>query len=388
MSAAAQPFVVAGGPVLLGDGWSEGVAVRVDGGRVAALSRLDDASLADLPRHDLAGRALAPGYVDAQVNGGGDVLFNDEPTPDGIARIAAAHRRYGTCALLPTLITDDRAVMRRAIAAVDAAIAAGVPGVIGIHLEGPFLAPERKGVHDPGKFRVPDAGDLELLASLRRGRTLVTLAPERVAPEFVAALVARGVVVAAGHSAADYATTRRALAAGLSGFTHLYNAMSPLTSREPGVVGAALDDAASACGLIVDGHHVHAAAMRIALRAKPRGRVFLVTDAMPPVGGRDPRFSLGTLAAVCRDGLCVTPDGVLAGSALDMATAVRNAVAWLGVPLAEAVRMASSYVADFLRLEDRRHGIVRDAPADFVELAPGGHVAATWIAGRRYAAEP
>lgn len=371
------------GVVLVGDEFVRGVSVVVEGGRVVALSREvpDDARVTSLE-----GRRLVPGFVDAQVNGGGDVLFNDDPSVATVARIAAAHRKFGTTALLPTLITDDRDTMRAAIDAVDAAIAQGVPGVVGIHLEGPFLASERKGVHDAAKFRVPDAEDFALLTRLSRGVTLVTLAPERVPTDFVAALVARGVIVVAGHSAADYATVSRAIDAGLSGFTHLYNAMSPLGSREPGMVGAALAHDAVACGLIVDGHHVHPAAMRIALRAKPRGSIFLVTDAMPPVGGAREDFRLGGLVAACRDGLCTTPDGTLAGSALDMATAVRNATAMLGVSLEDAVAMASTAPARFLRLDDRAHGIARGARADFVELDDATRVVATWIDGTRYAA--
>src|SRR5262249_17685022 len=206
----------------------------------------------------------------------GGVLFNDAPNVDTIRRIGAAHARFGTTGFLPTLISDDSEVMAAAIAAVEQAIADGVPGLLGIHLEGPYLAPERRGVHDSSKFLPPDGGDIDLASSLRAGKTLITLAPERVGDAAIAELARRGVIVAAGHTAADYETTRRALAAGLRGFTHLFNAMTPLGSREPGVVGAALDDATSWCGVIVDGQHLHPAALRIALAAKPQGKIFLV----------------------------------------------------------------------------------------------------------------
>ena len=215
------------GRVLTAQGFAEGVAVVVDGGDI--VSMLPEADLpADLPRHDLRGAWLVPGFIDAQVNGGGGVLFNNTPTVEAIARIGEAHRRFGTTGFLPTLISDDLEVMREAVAATRQAIAEGVPGVLGIHLEGPYLAPARKGTHDAGKFRVPDAAEIELASSLDNGVTLITLAPERLPAESIRALVARGAIVAAGHTAGSYEEIRTGLAAGIRGFTHLYNAMSPL----------------------------------------------------------------------------------------------------------------------------------------------------------------
>jgi N-acetylglucosamine-6-phosphate deacetylase len=351
--------------VLTENGFRDDVAVVVGNGAIEAIVAADDVAVDEV--RDLGGDFLVPGFIDVQVNGGGDVLFNDAPTVETIRRIGAAHRRFGTTGFLPTLISDDPEKMRAAVAAVDAAIAEGVPGVLGIHLEGPYLAPARRGVHDETKFRVPDAGEIALASSLKNGKTVLTLAPERVPYETIRALTERGVIVCAGHTAASYDETRAALDAGLRGFTHLYNAMSPLTSREPGVVGAALDDRDAWCGIVVDGFHVHPASLRIALAAKPRGKLLLVTDAMPPVGGESPTYSLGGVTITCRDGRCVTPDGVIAGSALDMAAAVRNSVATLGVDLAEAARMASTYPADFLGL--RGHGrITPGAAANFVVL--------------------
>ncbi|HVV97373.1 MAG TPA: N-acetylglucosamine-6-phosphate deacetylase [Rhodanobacteraceae bacterium] len=362
----AEAFVNA--KVLTADGFRDDVAVLVDGGRIEAIVAADDARLRDSDVCDIAGRYLVPGFIDCQVNGGGDVLFNDAPTVETIRRIADAHRRFGTTGFLPTLISDDADVMRAAIAAVDAAIREGVPGVLGIHLEGPYLSAARRGVHDATKFRTPDANEIDLVASLANGVTLLTLAPEQVSPATIRALIERGVIVAAGHTAASYAETRAALYAGLRGFTHLYNAMSPLASREPGVVGAALEDAASWCGTVADGYHVHPASLRVALAAKPRGKLFLVTDAMPPVGGDVDTFTLGGVAIACRDGRCETPDGVLAGSALDMASAVRNATASLGLALDEAARMASAYPADFLGIANATGRIAPGLRADFVVL--------------------
>ena len=217
---------------------------------------------------DLSGGWLLPGFIDTQVNGGGGVLFNDSPTVDAIAAIGAAHARFGTTAFLPTLISDDLEVIDRAMRAVEQAIAAGVSGVVGIHIEGPFINVSRKGIHDPTKFRRLDVQTIRLLTSLKAGRTLLTIAPELCTTDDIASLVAGGVVVAAGHTDATFNVMRAALDAGVTGFTHLFNAMSPLTHRAPGTVGAALDDATSYCGIIVDGQHVDPVALRIALRTK------------------------------------------------------------------------------------------------------------------------
>ena len=288
---------------VLGDaGFIDAAVVLIDGARIVDVVVASDPRIRAAQIHDLRGLTLAPGFIDCQVNGGGGVLFNDAPTVDGIRRIAQAHRKFGTTGLLPTLISDDAATLRAAIAATRAAIRQRVPGVLGIHLEGPFLAPQRKGIHDAAKFRAPTAKDVDLIAVTDAGRVLVTLAPERVAPQTIRALVERGVILSAGHTAATWAQTRVALDSGVRGFTHLFNAMSPLQSREPGVVGAALEDCTSWCGIIVDGHHVHPAALRVALAAKPRGKVFLVTDAMPPVGSDDAQFTLNGETITCLDG--------------------------------------------------------------------------------------
>jgi N-acetylglucosamine-6-phosphate deacetylase len=371
------------GSVLLENGFQSGRAVLVENGRILDILRDDDARARDAEVVDIAGAQLVPGFIDCQVNGGGGVLFNDAPDVATIRRIGAAHAPFGTTGFLPTLISDERAVMRDAIAAVEAAISEDVPGVLGIHLEGPYLAPERRGIHDAAKFHIPQGNDISLAASLARGRTLITLAPERAGIEAIRELAARGVIVAAGHTAADYDTIRAALDAGVRGFTHLFNAMTPLQSREPGVVGAALEDAASWCGVIVDGYHMHPAALRIALAAKPRGKLFLVSDAMPPVGSPDETFELNGETITCRDGRCVNAHGTLAGSALDMAGAVRNTMAQGGVALDEAARMASTYPAEFLRLGTSHGRIAPGYQADFVVLGPAVSVRQTWISGRR-----
>lgn len=375
-----MPTALVNARVLTPQGWRNDAAVIVADGRVDAIC--DAARVpADVTRHDLAGRILLPGFIDCQVNGGGGVLFNDQPGVAGIRAIGAAHRRFGTTGFLPTLISDVPEKMPIAIAAVDAAIAQGVPGVLGIHLEGPFISRERKGVHAAAFLHSPDADELRTAGSLRHGKTVLTLAPECVPADAIRQLVAAGVIVVAGHSNADYATVRAALDAGVCGFTHLYNAMSPLGSRAPSMVGAALDDADAWCGVIVDGHHVDPASLRIALKAKPRGKVLLVTDAMPPVGAADPAYVLNGETIVARDGICQTANGTLAGSALSMIDAVRNAVAMLGVTLEEAARMASTYPADFLGLAATHGRIAPGYRADFTVVDRDLRVTETWIGG-------
>ncbi|WP_223618837.1 N-acetylglucosamine-6-phosphate deacetylase [Lysobacter sp. ESA13C] len=367
------------GRVLSERGFESDLSVIVEGGHIVAV--VPGPAPSGAQTVDLHGQYLVPGFIDTQVNGGGDVLLNDTPTVDGIRRIAEAHRQYGTTGLLPTLISDDVEVMVAAIDAVRKAIQQGVPGILGIHLEGPYLAAARKGVHNPDKFHTPDEAELDRIASLGIGKTMLTLAPERFANATLQALAARGVLVCAGHTAADYERLRDAFAHGVRGVTHLFNAMTPLGSREPGGVGACIEDPHSWCGVIVDGEHVHDASLRIAIAAKPRGKIMLVTDAMPPVGGTQEDFVLYGETMTCRDGKCTTAAGTLAGSALDMASAVRNTVQRLGLPLDEACRMASTYPAEFLGLG---HELGRIAPgyrADLVVLDDGLRVTGSWIGG-------
>ncbi len=376
--------VLRNGRILAGEDFRDDVAVVVEDGRVAAVVALDDPQLAGADSVvDLQGGWLMPGFIDVQVNGGGGALFNNRTDVDALRTMVAGHRKFGTTGMLPTLISDDAEVMARAVHATREAIAAQVPGVLGIHLEGPYIAPARKGTHDAGKFRIPDADEVRMATSLDNGVTLITLAPERVPASTIRQMVANGAIVAAGHTAASYEEVRTGLEAGITGFTHLYNAMTPLQGREPGVVGAALEDADSWCGVIVDGVHVHPASLRVALAAKPRGKMLLVTDAMPMVGSDNPAFELYGEVITAVDGVVRNAAGALAGSALDMATAVRNTVELLGLPLAEASRMASTYPAQFLGLQDRYGHIAAGYQADFVLLDQTLQVQATWIAGQR-----
>jgi N-acetylglucosamine-6-phosphate deacetylase len=368
--------------LLLDTGLVDGYDVLLDGGHIASIAAAGDTDVRSAEVvHDLEGLTLLPGFIDTQVNGGGGVLFNDAPSADTIREIGAAHRRFGTTGFLPTLISDDLDVVAAAIAATDAAIASGVPGVIGIHIEGPFLNSARKGTHDGAKLRSLDASAFALLTSLKRGRTVVTLAPEVTAEGMIRRLTDAGVIVAAGHTNATYREIRAALADGLRGFTHLFNAMSQLTVREPGVVGAALEDLTSWCGIIVDGRHVDAVALRLALRCKPLDRFMLVTDAMPTVGADAKSFNLQGRPISVEDGVCVDELGVLSGSDMDMSTAVRNATTQLGVDLAQAARMASLYPASFLRLDDQLGRIMPGYRANLVAVDEQLEVRRTWIDG-------
>jgi N-acetylglucosamine-6-phosphate deacetylase len=380
------------GRVLTDAGFEEGRVVVLAGGRIEAVLGHDQwqaararhaAGEAKQTIYDLKGNRLVPGFIDTQVNGGGGVLFNDDPSVDSIVEIGRAHRRYGTTGFLPTLISDDLEVVVKAVHAVQKAIEIGVPGVLGIHIEGPFLNEERKGVHDVTKLRWLDEDQLGLLTSLDGGgRTLVTLAPERTSPRVIRKLADAGVIISAGHTNGTYEEIRDALSEGLTGFTHLFNAMSQLTGREPGAVGAALDDPHSWCGIIVDGHHVDPVVLRIALRSKRLDRFMLVTDAMPSVGAPSKPFKLQGRPISLSDNMLLDEHGRLAGSDIDMASAVRNTVSMLGVELEQSLRMASRYPAEFLRLG---HELGRIAPgyrANLASLDSRLNVVETWIDGR------
>ena len=368
--------------VLIDEGFVSDRVLLIEGERIVALTARDDPRLAKAERRDLRGAYLMPGFVDCQVNGGGGVLFNDDPSVEAIRAIGRAHRRFGTTGFLPTLISDDLSVIAKAIASVRAAIEARVPGVIGVHIEGPFINALRKGAHDPAKLRELDARGVELLSSMGIGRTLVTLAPEVTKPETIRKLADAGVVVSAGHTNGTYDDVAEAFKHGVSGVTHLFNAMSPLTHREPGAVGAALIDDNSWCGLIVDGRHVHPAALQLALRCKRPDRFMLVTDAMPSVGSHRDSFMLQGKRITVKDGVCVDDNGTLSGSAIDMATAVRNCVEMLGVTLEQAARMASTYPAEFLGLGGELGHIAPGYRANLVMADEHLQVVETWIDGK------
>ena len=323
---------------------------------------------------------VVPGFIDLQVNGGGGVLFNAMPSKAGITAIMAAHAKFGTTAMLPTLITDTVQVMAQAANAVASAIASKTPGIIGIHFEGPHLSVAKKGAHSEQFIREISAEEWQVLERKDIGKVLVTLAPETVTVNDIQRMVVAGIHVSIGHSNASYQQAQSAVEAGVSGFTHLFNAMSPIQGREPGVTGCALLNDNTACGLIVDGHHVDYASCRLALKTKPAGKVFLVTDAMPPVGTNDQVFAFFDRHVHLSQGRLTSSTGELAGSVLDMATAVKNTHTHLKLALDEALRMASSYPANYI--EDLQRGqLVVGKQADFVVLDDELEVQSTWIAG-------
>lgn len=365
--------------IYTGSACLEGHAVLIDGRRINAI-----VGVGDIPAGarvlDLQSGYLAPGFIDAQVNGGGGLMFNDAPSVETIARIAKAHRRFGTTGLLPTLITDSRAHIADAIDAVAVALAEGVPGVLGIHLEGPNISSECSGIHEKRHISNLHEENISRLGALEATR-IVTLAPECAAPSLITQLVAKGVRVSAGHTAATAEQIDTAAEEGLSGITHLFNAMSQFNSREPGVVGAALAHPDLWCSIIVDGFHAHDQSVAAAWRAKRPGKLFLVSDAMASVGANMDSFVAAGKKISIKNGCCRTADGRLAGSTLDMARAVRNCVTRISIPLDEALRMAATYPAEYLQLDGMLGKIKAGFNANLVWLDKELNVRATWIDG-------
>ena len=368
-----------GAAVLADRGWLDSHGVLVQGGRIAAV--LPDTADSDAPRVVLpAGSLLAPGLIDIQVNGGGGVLFNDRPTQEGARAIASAHRALGTTAILPTLITDGPSVMHAA----GGVVAEPEAGLWGLHFEGPFLSPEKPGVHPPAHIRLPEEADLAFLERLARraeGRVLLTLAPEKVSDAILRRLSAAGVKLSGGHSVASYERTMGALASGLSGFTHLFNAMPAISARDPGIAAAALADPESFCGVIADGIHVHPAMLRLLLAAKPE-RVMLVSDAMPPTGTSKTSFQLQGRTIYRSGGALRTADGTLAGADICLADAVRFCVRELGLPAAQALRMATEAPAALLGLGGEIGRIAPGLRADLVLMTKDLQVLGTWLGGK------
>ncbi|UXN73176.1 N-acetylglucosamine-6-phosphate deacetylase [Devosia sp. A8/3-2] len=376
-------LAVAGARIFDGHDWQDDAALLIEFGRVCGIVQAG-AIPANAETVHLPGGMLVPGFIDLQVNGGGGVLFNNDPTLEGIRAICAAHAHLGTTALLPTLITDSVEVNVRAIAAGAAATARGVPGFPGLHLEGPHLSIARKGTHDPALIRPMDDADLARLLAARQQvpNLLCTVAAETVTPAQIAALSAAGIVVSIGHSDAGADTAAAAFAAGASMATHLFNAMSQLGNREPGVVGAVLAHDSVFAGLIADGIHVHPGTIDVALRAKSgTGRIFLVTDAMSQTGTDIKTLTLNGRTITRSDGALRSADGTLAGADLDMIDAVEFMHSRIGLALDEALRMAALYPAQAMGIAADYGHLRPGAIANFVHLDPNRHVLSTWISG-------
>lgn len=332
---------------------------------------------------DVLDGLVVPGFIDLQVNGGGGVLFNNSPSVDNLKTIIAAHSQFGTTGMLPTLITDKVEVMTQAADAMASAIAEKVPGILGIHFEGPHLSIAKKGTHAQEYIRPISDEEWAILERKDIGQILVTLAPETVSINDIKRMVSLDIKVCLGHTNADYKTAQAAMDAGADGFTHLFNAMSPIQGREPGVTGCALLNDHASCGIIIDGHHVDYASVKLALKTKPTGKVFLVSDAMSTIGTDQTEFSFFDRTIYLKDGRLTSTTGELAGAALDMAQAVENTHLGLGLPLDESIRMATKYPAKYINQSDVRGELAIEYQADFVVLNDEFKVQSTWIAGQQ-----
>lgn len=379
MDQAPSRFTIAAPQIFDGIRMQGPAQVVISGGRIESvnLGQAPQPGAIALP----ADAILAPGFIDVQVNGGGGVLLNDEPTADGAIRIVAAHRKFGTTGCLPTLITDRLDVIERlAIAAPDCL---RIPGVLGFHLEGPAISRARKGIHLESEIRTPGARDLEAMQAIGKdGRSIVTVAPECVPSSLLDQLQTIGFRISAGHTEATAAQILAAADCGVTGITHLFNAMSQLGAREPGTIGAALSDDRLFAGMICDGIHVDPISLRVAIGCKGPDRLMLVTDAMPLVGTEQQSFVLQG-RRITREGDRLSgPDGTLAGAHLTMMQAVQNATTLLGVTLAEALTMASRTPAAFLGLDGELGAIAPGYRADLVAFTSDFQVIGTWIAGQ------
>jgi N-acetylglucosamine-6-phosphate deacetylase len=359
-------------------------ALIVERGRVLAIvptGDLDDT----MPRRMLPGGIIAPGFVDLQVNGGGGVMLNDDQSVDALRRIAQAHATLGATSILPTLITDSPDKTVAAIDAVEAAVAADIPGIIGLHLEGPHLSIARKGAHEARFIRPMTDRDVAILIDGARRLPVLkmTVAVENVTPEQIRQLTEAGLVISLGHTEASAAQAKEAIAAGATCVTHLFNAMSQLGNREPGLVGTALSQPHLSAGLIADGIHAHPDSIGIALRSKTGpGRIFLVSDAMAVAGSDLREFRLGTRRVLRTDGRLTLEDGTLAGADLDQLTAIRNLVRWGFADHATALAMATSVPATVIGESDRLGCLEPGTPADFVHFDPeGSDPASVWLKG-------
>jgi len=358
-----------------GQNYSDDQVLTITNGKIVAID-------SDTSRCDVVAEGLVvPGYIDLQVNGGGGKLFNVSPTLDGLKTIITAHSQFGTTGMLPTLITDKVEVMVAAADAMAQAIAEKVPGILGIHFEGPHLSFAKKGTHPEEYIRPISNEEWRVLERKDIGQILVTLAPEVVQTSDIERMVSLGIKVCLGHTNADYQTAQAAMDVGADGFTHLFNAMSPIQGREPGVTGCALINDQASCGIIIDGHHVDYATVKLALKTKPRGTIFLVSDAMSTIGTDETEFSFFDRTVYLNDGRLTSTTGELAGAALEMSTAVENAHRGVNLPLDEAIRMASLYPANYINQSDIRGKLSIGCQADFVVLNEQLKVESTWIAG-------
>ncbi len=324
-------------------------ALVIEGNQISDWVALSDLS-PDLPAIDLNGSSVAPGFIDMQLNGCGGVMFNDAIAPATLDIMHQTNLNSGTTSYLPTLITTADQDMLTAIEVVKAYRQNHPYSVLGLHLEGPYLNLKRKGIHNADYIRPIDRLMLEKIAAAGREVVrLMTIAPELATAEDIRLLTAQGILVSAGHTDASYEEAIAGFDAGMQMATHLFNAMSPWQGRKPGMVGAVFDREEVYAGLIADGQHVHKASMRLAKKLK-QDKLILVTDATPPVGTQIESFVIGGQRVSYQDGKCISADGTLGGSALTMIEAIAHCVKHLDILLPEALRMASTYPAKLMGL--------------------------------------
>ncbi|MCW8092316.1 N-acetylglucosamine-6-phosphate deacetylase [Alteromonas sp. ASW11-130] len=324
---------------------------------------------------------ICPGFIDTQVNGGGGFMLNHDPSRKAVDGIAKAHQQFGTTALLPTLITDRQDKMLVAADTIAAAIAGNHQSVIGVHFEGPHLSTAKRGIHSSDSIRKINDNDIDMYLRNDLGKVMLTIAPESLSPDIIKELSEKGVFISLGHSNADVDTVIAAIDAGATAFTHLFNAMSGLKAREPGMIGAALIHQHAYVGLIADMHHVHPANCLLAANCIGADRLMLVTDAMAHVGSAMQNMKWENTVITRYGEKLLTEEGTFAGSCLDMANAVKNMVNQVGIELGEVLKMATSTPAQFLNLTGR--GVLKPGcRADFVHLDHNLSVRQCWVGGQ------
>ncbi len=341
---------------------------------------------------DVGGRIICPGFIDLQVNGGGGALLTEDATPEAVERMAQTYVRYGTTAIVPTVVTSGQEQMKRALSAVAEAMRTPGSGarVLGAHLEGPFISAKRRGAHAERFLQPPSVEAFQrLLEASESALRIITLAPElEGALELIGAARERGVVVSIGHTDATHEEARAGIDAGATMATHLFNGMRPLAHRDPGIVGAVLTDQRVIAGVIPDGVHVHPSILALIVEAKGPEYVAVVTDAMSVAGGEAAAFEIYGLRVEVRGGACYLPDGTLAGSALTMDRAVRNMHRFGSISLREAIQMATATPASVLSLDKELGVLASGARADIVVCDQDANVWRVYVGGKlAYAAE-
>ena len=325
---------------------------------------------------------LAPGFIDLQVNGGGGVLFNNSPNQESLNTIIKAHQFFGTTSVMPTVISDSLEVLEQCIKTVTEEIKNN-SSLLGIHIEGPFFNTKYRGVHQKQYISTINSDYLNLFESLKGFPVMLTLAPECISSQQLKHLTSLGIKTLAGHSDATYDELDDAIKNGLDGFTHLFNAMSQISAREPGVVGSALHFENTFASIIVDLHHVHPSLIQLAYQLKPTGKLFFISDSMATINHGKPSFELYDEVVNESDGRLVNSEGKLAGSSITQIDAVKNAYQKCNIPLNQALAMASRYPAEYLGIENHLGSLKPGYRADLVHFDSNFKVHNAWVSGKQ-----